>query len=62
MKSIQKSTRITGASVTLRSNHPRSASASGLAETISKKLLEIKRISGEGEMTELNMALFRHLK
>ena len=29
---------------------------------ISKKLLEIKRISGEGEMTELNMALWKHLK
>jgi hypothetical protein len=34
----------------------------GLAETIGKKLLEIKRISGEGEMTELNMALWKHLK
>jgi hypothetical protein len=32
------------------------------ALAISKKLLEIKRISGAGEMTELNMALFRHLK
>lgn len=32
------------------------------AIAISKKLLEIKRISGAGEMTELNMALFRHLK
>jgi hypothetical protein len=29
---------------------------------ISKKLLEIKRISGAGEMTELNMALWKHLK
>ena len=32
------------------------------AIAIGKKLLEIKRISGAGEMTELNMALFRHLK
>ncbi len=32
------------------------------ALAISKKLLEIKRISGAGEMTELNTALFRHLK
>jgi hypothetical protein len=29
---------------------------------IGKKLLEIKRISGAGEITELNMALWRHLK
>ncbi len=29
---------------------------------IGKKLLEIKRISGAGEMTELNMALWKHLK
>jgi hypothetical protein len=32
------------------------------ALAISKKLLEIKRISDAGEMTELNMALWRHLK
>jgi hypothetical protein len=32
------------------------------AMAISKKLLEIKRISGAGEMTELNMALWKHLK
>jgi hypothetical protein len=32
------------------------------AMAIGKKLLEIKRISGAGEMTELNMALWRHLK
>jgi hypothetical protein len=32
------------------------------ALAIGKKLLEIKRISGAGEMTELNMALWRHLK
>jgi hypothetical protein len=29
---------------------------------IGRKVLEIKRISGEGEMTEINLALFRHLK
>jgi hypothetical protein len=32
------------------------------AMAIGKKLLEIKRTSGEGELTELNMALWRHLK
>jgi hypothetical protein len=32
------------------------------AMAIGKKLLEIKRISGAGEITELNMALWRHLK
>jgi hypothetical protein len=32
------------------------------AMAISKKLLEIKRTSGAGEMTELNMALWKHLK
>jgi hypothetical protein len=32
------------------------------ALAIGKKLLEIKRISGAGEVTELNMALWRHLK
>jgi hypothetical protein len=32
------------------------------AIAIGKKLLEIKRISGTGEMTEMNMALWRHLK
>lgn len=32
------------------------------ALAISKKLLEIKSISGAGEMTELNMALWKHLK
>ena len=29
---------------------------------IGRKLLEIKKISGAGEMTEINIALFRHLK
>jgi hypothetical protein len=32
------------------------------ALAIGKKLLEIKLISGAGEITELNMALWRHLK
>jgi len=31
-------------------------------DAIGRKLLEIKKISGSGEMTEINMALFRHLK
>jgi hypothetical protein len=38
------------------------ASSTMTAIAISKKLLEIKRISGAGEMTELNMALWKHLK
>ena len=38
------------------------ASSAITAIAIGKKLLEIKRISGEGEMTELNLALWRHLK
>ena len=29
---------------------------------IGRKLMEIKKISGTGEMTEINLALFRHLK
>ncbi|HVY75238.1 MAG TPA: hypothetical protein VG890_10430 [Puia sp.] len=29
---------------------------------IGRKLIEIKKISGSGEMTEINLALFRHLK
>jgi hypothetical protein len=37
-------------------------SSANTAIAISKKLLEIKRISGAGEMTELNMALWKHLK
>jgi hypothetical protein len=41
----------------------KTASASSItAMAISKKLLEIKRTSGVGEMTELNMALWKHLK
>jgi hypothetical protein len=41
----------------------KTASASSItAMAISKKLLEIKRTSGAGEMTELNMALWKHLK
>ena len=41
----------------------KNANASAItALAIGKKLLEIKRISGAGEMTELNMALWRHLK
>jgi hypothetical protein len=38
------------------------ASSAITAIAIGKKLIEIKRTSGAGEMTELNMALFRHLK
>jgi hypothetical protein len=31
-------------------------------DAIGRKLIEIKKISGSGEMTEINLALFRHLK
>jgi hypothetical protein len=42
---------------------PKTGNSSTLtAIAIGKKLLEIKRISGAGEMTEMNMALWRHLK
>lgn len=37
-------------------------SSTPTAIAIGKKLLEIKRISGAGEMAEMNMALWRHLK
>lgn len=39
---------------------PEAFQAASLA--IGRKLLEIKKISGAGEMTEINIALFRHLK
>jgi hypothetical protein len=38
------------------------SSAAITATAISRKLLEIKRISCAGEMTEINMALWKHLK
>jgi hypothetical protein len=58
MKSIQKSIFRSRQSVSLKTGN----SPTVTAMAIGKKLLEIKRISGAGEMTELNMALFRHLK
>jgi hypothetical protein len=58
MKSNRKSPAQTKAHASRKSLNPSSLTA--LA--IGKKLLEIKRISGEGEITELNMALWRHLK
>jgi len=58
MKSNRKSPAQTKAQASRKSLNPSSLTA--LA--IGKKLLEIKRISGEGEITELNMALWRHLK
>jgi hypothetical protein len=58
MKSNQKSPVQPGLSNIQKAGNPSTATAIA----ISKKLLEIKRISGAGEMTELNMALFRHLK
>jgi hypothetical protein len=58
MKSNQKSYQVSTALLQAKS----SASSTTTAMAISKKLLEIKRISGTGEMTELNMALWKHLK
>jgi hypothetical protein len=58
MKSNQKTSSPPRPSISQKAGHP----ATATAIAIGKKLLEIKRISGAGEMTELNMALFRHLK
>jgi hypothetical protein len=58
MKSNQKTPVRVKPSISQKTGNP----ATATAIAIGKKLLEIKRISGAGEMTELNMALFRHLK
>jgi hypothetical protein len=58
MKSNQKNPSKSRPSISLKTDH----SSAATAIAISKKLLEIKRISGTGEMTELNMALWKHLK
>jgi hypothetical protein len=58
MKSNQKTSPQTKPSVSQKSAN----SSAITAIAIGKKLLEIKRISGAGEMTELNMALWKHLK
>ena len=58
MKSNQKTSTQPGSAISRKTVNP----ATVTAIAIGKKLLEIKRISGAGEMTELNMALFRHLK
>jgi hypothetical protein len=58
MKSNQKTRSQVEPSINLRAQN--NSAITALA--ISKKLLEIKRISGAGEMTELNMALWKHLK
>jgi hypothetical protein len=58
MKSNQKASHKPRPSISPKTDNP----ATATAIAIGKKLLEIKRISGAGEMTELNMALFRHLK
>jgi hypothetical protein len=58
MKSNQKNAARSNPLAVQKTQNPSTVTA--LA--IGKKLLEIKRISGAGEMTELNMALFRHLK
>jgi hypothetical protein len=58
MKSIQKNPSQPKQPVAQKSlNH---SDITALA--ISRKLIEIKRISGAGEMTELNMALWKHLR
>jgi hypothetical protein len=58
MKSNQKTPTQPQSAISQKTGNP----ATVTAIAIGKKLLEIKRISGAGEMTELNMALFRHLK
>jgi hypothetical protein len=44
------------------SSRKQEISHSSALDAIGRKLLEIKKISGSGEMTEINIALFRHLK
>jgi hypothetical protein len=58
MKSSLKTSSRSKPPVSQKSSDPSSVTAIA----IGKKLLEIKRISGEGEMTEMNMALWKHLK
>jgi hypothetical protein len=58
MKSNQKTPARSGPLASRKTINPSAVTAIA----IGKKLLEIKRISGAGEMTELNMALWRHLK
>jgi hypothetical protein len=58
MKSNQKTSQQANQAISPKTANPSTATAIA----IGKKLLEIKRISGAGEMTELNMALWRHLK
>lgn len=58
MKSNQRTPNQPKSAISQKTGNP----ATVTAIAIGKKLLEIKRISGAGEMTELNMALFRHLK
>jgi hypothetical protein len=58
MKSNQK----TAPGSRIENSQKSGTQSSVTALAIGKKLLEIKRISGTGEMTELNMALWKHLK
>jgi hypothetical protein len=62
MKSNQKTPHPATASHSAKNRLSSGVQSAGWAENIGKKLIEIKRISGEGEMTELNLALWRHLK
>jgi hypothetical protein len=62
MKSNQKTQIRSGLTNSPKSSNISTGRVLSLNENISRKLLEIKRISGAGEMTELNMALWRHLK
>jgi hypothetical protein len=58
MKSNQKISIPRRPAVSAKASNPSTVTAIAIC----KKLLEIKRISGAGEMTELNMALWKHLK
>jgi hypothetical protein len=58
---FMKSNRKTSVKALQASPRPE-VSAAGPLAAIGRKLTEIKKISGSGEMTEINMALFRHLK
>ena len=58
MRSNQKTSIRTKSVISSKTANPSTVTAIA----ISKKLLEIKRIFGSVVITELNMALFRHLK
>jgi hypothetical protein len=57
-----KSNRKTFVNKTVQASPRPEAPATNPLAAIGRKLIEIKKTSGSGEMTEINMALFRHLK